>query len=352
MKLYKLDSQGKLRLWQVKRIKNTIHVRHGQVDGAMQESEDTIRVGKGGRTVDEQIEMMIESMISRRIDRGYVADKNKVVSNPKNGLGFHKPMLASKVNYEKIEYENCYVQRKYDGHRCLITMHNGSAIAYSRGGKKITSINHILYEITATARLQEGETLDGELYTHGMALQDISSLVRTQKSQSPTLVYHCYDFISNEAFPFRLNIIQGKLERLKYSLVAETFHVTDEISIIDLFNVFRNENYEGAIVRWGESGYKDGKRVKFLMKVKDTIRAEFKVINVLSSVDGLARLICKCKGGEFAVYAHGTHVRKREVLINKEKYIGQYITVEFASYTNNGKPSQPIAKEWRDKNEF
>jgi len=352
MKLYKLDSVGKLRLWEVIRVKNTIHVRHGQVDGAMQESEDTIRIGKGGRTVDEQIEMMISSMIKRRIERGYFYNKSDVVKKPKNSLGFHNPMLASKVNYDKIEYENCYVQRKYDGHRCLITMHNGAAIAYSRGGKKITSIAHILDEIVAADRLQEGETLDGELYIHGMALQDIGSLVRTQKNQSPELIYHCYDFISSESFIKRLGKIRKIFTRMKYSRSISTVYASDESTIVSWFKTFRNEGYEGAIVRWGENGYEDGKRTKYLMKVKEVIRAEFKVINVLSSVDGLARLICKCKGGEFAVYAHGTHVRKREVLINKEKYIGKYISVEFASYTNSKKPSQPIAIEWREKSEF
>ena len=352
MKLYKLDSLGKLRIWEVIKIGNLIVTRHGRADGAMQESEDEIRFGMQGRSVDEQVDFQINSMIKRRLDKGYVKDKNKAVSNPKNSLGFHKPMLASKVSYEKISYGNCYVQRKYDGHRCLITMHNGTAIAYSRGGKLITSINHILHEIQATGRLEEGETLDGELYIHGIPLQEISSLVRTQKAQSPSLIFHCYDFISGESFPIRLNKIQEKLERLKYSRAVETFHAMDKLSILDYFGDFREEGYEGAIVRWGQSGYQDGKRVKHLMKVKEVIRNEFKVLDIITSYEGFARLVCNSKGGKFRVLAHGTHLRKREILVNKEKYIGKYITVEFACYTNSGKPSQPVAVEWRDKDEF
>ena len=352
MKLYKLDSLGKVRVWEIKREENKIIVSHGREGGSMQGKEEEVRFGVAGRTVSEQIEFQINSMIKKRKDKGYVDNKSSVVKNPKNSLGFHKPMLAGKIDYDKITYSNCYVQRKYDGHRCLITMHNGTAIAYSRGGKLITSINHILHEITGAGRLEEGETIDGELYVHGMALQDISSLVRTQKNQSPRLVYHCYDLVSEDTFPVRLNIIQGKMERLKYSLAVETFHVINQSSITNYFNHFRAEGYEGAIVRWGQSGYQDGKRVKYLMKVKDFISKEYKVKNIVPSSEGMARLVCNSKGGEFKVFAHGTHVQKREILVNKEKYIGKYIVVEFAGYTNSGKPSQPVAVDWREKGEF
>lgn len=352
MKLYKLDSLGKIRVWEVKKKGNKIIVEYGKEDGSMREVEEEVRFGVAGRTVSEQIELQINSMINKKKDNGYIEERSSVVKNPKNSLGFHKPMLAGKIDYDKITYSNCYVQRKYDGHRCLITMHNGTAIAYSRGGKLITSINHILDEITGAGRLEEGETIDGELYVHGMALQDISSLVRTQKNQSPRLVYHCYDLVSEDTFPVRLNIIQGKMERMKHSLAVETFHINKENEIFNLFNKFRDAGYEGAIVRWGQSGYQDGKRVKYLMKVKDFIREEFKVKNIIPSSEGMARLVCNSRGGEFNVFAHGTHVQKREILINKEKYIGRYITVEFASYTNSGKPSQGIAVEWREEIDF
>ena len=56
-------------------------------------------------------------------------------------------------------------------------------------------------------------------------------------------------------------------------------------------------------------------------------------------------------GKKFKVSCHGDHYEKREVLENIEKYIGKYVTIEYPELTDSGKPSQPVALNWREENE-
>ena len=107
--------------------------------------------------------------------------------------------------------------------------------------------------------------------------------------------------------------------------------------------------YEGLILRDMNMPYQIDKRSKGLIKVKQFMDAEFKVVDIVPSSDMWAILICEIPGSglTFRVSAPGTMYQKEGVYRRKDEFIGERVTVSFANYTVDGKPFHPIAERWK-----
>jgi len=229
-------------------------------------------------------------------------------------------------------------------------MWNGTLIAYSRNGKSINSIDHILKDLQW---LPEGYTLDGELYVHGMPLQSISSLVRKSQPDSKKLVYIVYDCMFKE----------GAYSRRCQWLNKQEWAQTVELAPTTLFSLVKEpigiqlqraiaDGYEGLILRHGNTGYEAGKRSQSLVKVKQVLDAEFCIVGVHQSADGWAIFECYKRPGvlaylqdndTFRVSAMGTMQDKHDAWANRNDFIGKMLTVEFFEWTNDSKPFHPVA---------
>ena len=339
--LYKKDAKGKTIEWSIEKKNNHLLMTHGSKNGLKQEKIEAVLEGKANRSIDEQLELRMNSRISSKKDAGY----NEKLEDSGNGqLGFLRPMLARKYDPKKeIDWSDAHVQRKYNGHRCLIC-NNGKTTAYSRNGKLITSIDHIIKWIS----LKPGYTVDGELYIHGESLQKISSLVTQKYSQSPQLEYHIYDVIHDKPFIHRSKIISEILSNHGPIVEAPTYKVFNSQDVNRFFRLFRSEGYEGAILRTGQYGYECGRRSSNLLKVKEVHSKEFEVFDIIESRDGLTVLWCTDGKIKFKTLAPGTMEDKEYVFENQEEFIGRMITIEFAEYTKDGIPFHPIAVCWRE----
>lgn len=348
--LYIKDNTGAIRVWDIDETFTGYCIEFGQLGGAMQEKFIEV-VEKGGRDIDEQIELEINSRITKQLNKGYVYDLEKAkAGKPTNALGFVKPMLAQKDKPLPFRF---YLQYKLNGNRCLITKVDGELIAYSRGGKLIKSIDHIL---EAAKDIPEGTTLDGELYRHGTSLQTLRSWIAKKQADSNRLEYHCYDIVQPVGFSKRLE----SLKKLTLGPSIKIVESTLETSSIDLRSVFRlakSELYEGLIARDLVTPYEDGKRSNSLIKIKKIgdegyDDAEFKVLDISASRDGWAMLqLVTDDLKPFKVSAPGTMAQKFAIYHNRKQYIGKYVTVEWPELTDSGIPSQPIAVAWREQGE-
>lgn len=350
--LYLKDNTGNIRWWEIQAdyVNKELRISHGVIGGAVQHQFESVEEGKVNRSVDEQIQLRMNSRISRKMDKGYVADIEQAKSGrPKNILGYPKPMLAQKFKTDQyIDLSKAMVQYKYNGHRCLITNDDGIMVAYTRNGRLVKSISHIIDEI----KIPEGDILDGELYAHGMSIQAISSLIKKPQPGSSLLRFHCYDMVSRLDFSERFEIVKS-LSLGKYAEAVPTWSAADDD--INHENIFsktakaKELGYEGLMLRFNDGGYKDGHRPKQLVKVKLLMDDEFKVKGVETSKDDWAILVCELPNGKtFNVAAPGTMPEKQRVLDEREKYIGRWLNVEFAEYTADGKPFHPVANYWRD----
>lgn len=351
--LYIRDNTGSLRVWAISSSGHMMTIRYGQVGGSMQYKTEVVREGKATRTVGEQMMSRMASRISKQRDKGYVNSQLQALENKAtNALGLPKPMLAQKIqDVKNIDYSIAVIQPKFDGNRCIICKNGGVTYGYTRNGKLIYSIKHIFDDI----ELDEGMYVDGELYAHGESLQTIVSWVKREQENTLKLKYHMYDVVSPLPYIERSDLLRGIPIGDSISLV--TGAPIDSYDVIPAyFRSYREQGYEGAILRWGNSGYEDGKRSKSLVKIK-RIEAEgyeekeFRVIDVHASKDGWAILECfipTWQSTTFRVSAPGTIEEKIEILNQAFHYLGKYVTVEFANYTEDGVPFHPVAIRFRE----
>ena len=347
--LYIKDNTGKLREWAIHFDGDDIVIRHGQVGGSMQYQTEFVAEGKAARSLEEQIDSRIQSRINKQLDKGYVysANEAEMMARPTNQLGLPKPMLAHKLkDVKRINYEGAVAQPKFDGNRCLIYCEDGINKAYSRNGKPITAIRHILRDI----QLEEGMILDGELYCHGKSLQTIVSWIKREQPDTALLKYHLYDVvIPGLAYKYRSQLIRTLPKGESISPVYGE-SVGSHEALLKAFRRFREQGYEGAILRWGDFGYEDGRRSKSLVKVKEWHDEEFTVVDIHESADGWAVLECMLPNSTtFRVSAPGGIYDKIRILECREDYIGREVTVEFADFTEAGKPFHPVAIRFREE---
>ena len=344
--LYKISKTGSVCVWSISSdvCARTITVEYGVLNGAMQTHSEVVAINKSGRSLIEQINLLVESKINKQIDKGYrhsIEDARQCEG--KNILNMYQPMLAKVVDkVSNIDYNKCFYQYKYNGNRCLITRFEDEVVAYSRRGKIISSIPHII----STIDIEEGQTLDGELYIHGVSVQQLGSLIRKQQPDSVKLKFVCYDMVSKLPFNRRMNEISA-MNLGPFVEVAKTGVFKPGITSVSEEMAAALENgYEGIMLRQGDTGYEPGVRSSSLLKVKPVYDAEFMVIDVQSSKDDWAVLVCRHKDKTFKVCAPGTLQQKFLILEQKHLHIGKYVNVEFREFTDDGLPFHAVATRW------
>lgn len=351
IKLYRRNSQS-LGTWRIWPEGNVIHIAHATVRGGSEVfHKESVEVNASGRNIQEQVALRIRSRVSRMKDRGYKDTIELALADSGNQLGLERPMLAHPIEkVRNVDYRGAVLQKKLDGHRCLITCQDGELIPYSRQGKRIDAIQHIVSYLRG--RIPEGTTIDGELYCHGYKLQTLASWIKRLQPETLKLFFVGYDLISPE--PYRARHaelteivgqgdtgVDGKVVALPFKPYESAEHTTL------LFREVRAAGFEGLMLRTDGRGYEAGKRSSSLLKIKEFEDDEFQVVGFSPSKTGWAICHCLTKDGKpFDCSAPGTVEDKMHVMNNPEKYRGLYLTIEFAHYTEEGIPFQPTAIRW------
>lgn len=358
VKLYRKNSLG-IGTWRVYVIDWTsgssaiIGIAHATVEGGSEVVHtDVVKVNNSGRNIKQQVELEMKSRISRQMDKGYKHSRDEALNGSTNQLGLVNPMLAQKIQDVRITQsmmDRAFVQPKYDGHRCLITKQGGELLAYTRKGKPVDTIKHILEDCDRW--MQDGDTLDGELYVHGQALQTISSLIKRDQPGSRSLCYHWYDMcIKDQPFDKRYALMQDLFANVvsPQILLVPTLKVSKMAEVYEHFRKCRDEGYEGSMLRLSTHGYQDATRSAQLVKVKERHDGEVTVVGARPSSQGWAILRVKFGDKEFDISAPGTVQQKTEVLKNIDQYMGKLLTIEYAMLTADGLPFHAVATRWRD----
>lgn len=372
--LYKLDSKGKLRVWQIETKGAKILQHAGLLDGKLVTNEKTCtskNVGRSNETSPEaQAVMEMKSEILSKLDEGYFRTQTEA-ENTRVVL----PMLAKSYNDEKkkIDWDEVFVQPKLDGMRCLAFIDNGSVELISRDGKVITTVPHI---VEALSKIKDKVILDGELYAHGKNFQENMRLIKKHREgESEAIQYNIYDCVDDTAFAVRYItaadlITEGKIKHCK---LVETFPIEDEKELKDYHKKFLGDGYEGTILRWGNEKYKVNGRSSNLLKFKDFIDIAAKIIDIepaeqrpewgvpvlelnkycwiyesgeIVRVNDIQWAIanCKVKWGKptFRAGMKYSHDERKEFLTNKKNYIGKTAEIRFFEYSEDGVPRFPV----------
>jgi len=251
------------------------------------------------------------------------------------------PMLAIK-NYEGIKLpDTVAVQQKLDGVRCIANTKTGEL--WSRNGKVILGVPHINQAVLDLNFSSHTPWLDGELYIHGVGFQTIVGMVKRSKNikVGNPIQYHIYDTIKSGDFKSR-NAIVNKIPKNKHLIVVDTYWIPKE-DINEYQKKFVEEGYEGLMIRLN-GPYEINRRSKGLIKVKDFVDTEYKIIDVLKEpnkdVAGVVNLITN-EGKKFSARPAMNDAERKDLWDNRVDYIGRLGTVKYFSLTDGGVPRFP-----------
>jgi DNA ligase-1 len=330
-----------------------IIVQHGYLGGKLQTDTKVVSKGKNiGKanetTIWDQALADAISACNRKRDEGYVEDQADIKDR---SAGYFLPMLAKDFTKDskKIKYP-CYVQPKLDGMRALARKTNGVVEMWSRQGKPITTPTKILEELTTW--LDEGESVDGEIYVHGWDFQRLISAVKRTREDTEALEYWVYDR-PDQFFEFcqRRLIIKNKSGGDNIKLVP-TWDAESLEQIYDYQSELLSHGFEGIMIRNYDGPYAYDDRSYDLQKLKNFETAEFEIIGGRSGTGRASDCViytCKTKNNlTFEVYPQGTIENRKALFQTLNQDIGKFLTVKFFEYTQDGIPRFPIGIIIRD----
>lgn len=345
--LYTRNKRGKTDYWEI-RVEDcnstvtivTEYGLHGSNNNTSVAEEVTTgkNLGRSNETTPyEQACLEARSRWNKKKDKGY---SEEIPTGKVNALGLPMPMLAKPYNPGMIpDGRWIYIQPKLDGHRCLAGWVDNEVKLWSRGGKFIDTLPHINESLSHT--LPKHMILDGELYIHGLSLQELTSRIKRRQDASIAVRYHVYDQVADYQFERRFKDIEcDSTEVLK---VPTHFECISEIESFATRWILRG--YEGIMVRLNDdTPYEAGYRSGSLLKVKGFEDREYEVLGIIRSNRGVPLLLCD----GFSVIAPGTKEEKEAIFNNKDKYINQLVTVKYANLTKDGIPFHPVAIRFRE----
>jgi DNA ligase-1 len=377
-KLYKKTSTGAIQEWLifVKDVGTAgpvicIFTQYGgQVGGKIQETSDLISKGKNIGKINEttpleQAQLEARAKWDKQKKKGYVERIDDAEADAVDALieGGVVPMLAQSFSKHghKIKYP-CFVQPKLDGIRCIAIIRGGECTLWSRTRKPITSCPHIVQELEAIFENARTEIiLDGELYNDNFKsnFEHIVHLVRQEiPDQHHTDVqYHIYDMVSGSEFSGRSDMLYEWLADVAVEdsslRLVETVRIKTEDQVMEYFEKFRDQGFEGAMLRNQDSRYVS-KRSYDLQKVKEFEDDEFTIVGIEEGRGKLAghvgAFVCRTADGkEFLAKMSGETEKLREYFNNHGLWEGKNLTVQFQGFTGKEKvPRFPVGIAIRD----
>lgn len=330
--------------------------------------------------------------------RDALSKYNKQLRKAKNvsaGLGQterYPPMLAQVLeDQNSLDFtKSVYIQPKFNGLRAVMTLDKVDGeeicIAYSRTKLLYPGFDYIKKELLPILKEYHSANrklyLDGELYKHGMRLQDLSGLSRREEKDDKVLenrinfqIYDC--FISNEPdlkFSDRLSILNEIFDTLEttYCKQTQTWIVSNVGELREHYKSFIDAGYEGAMVRL-DSPYVysyNSHHSKVLLKLKPSFDGEYEIIgwDVGKKGKGAGALLLKVKtkdGKEFNVTpALGEDSNTERIRLAKDmaiveenqkthfenKFLGKMLIVEYDEKSKDDVPqrarTQLVIRDW------
>lgn len=194
--LYKLDSKGVTRVWRSWSTLNedgsaVENNESGILDGKLSGIPITVTTGKNiGRknetTPLQQVNKRIESKMSKKLTEGYVEQLSEYTQQGVMGALYWE---TRKHDMSQIALH----QPKLDGIRCKVIANSDRSLTLmSRGNKEFKPyLQDTPWFSWLYRNMEAGEEVDGELYIHGLDLNEIASLVMSYKLNQEDLMVFC-----------------------------------------------------------------------------------------------------------------------------------------------------------------
>jgi len=384
--LYKRDTAGRIREWTVEYgyddddnagTRTVSGLTDGKKVTSVWNITEAKNVGKVNATnAREQAVSEAQSLWDINVEKEYFENVADIDSYTK-----FKPMLAH--DYTKRPQSQGWSQPKLDGIRCIADK-NG---LWTRSGKEITSCPHIWDAIGPILRRNPNMVFDGELYNHELKedFNKITSLVRKVKTteadraEAAKLVqYHVYDCYDHDQPNLTFNqrdrlftnifllvqddkiVSSESTKSTTYEALSDTQpRVQDVIKLVEalrgndqeeldsMYRYYLEQGYEGQMVR--NSTPYEFKRSKNLLKRKEFITEEFRVVEVLEGSGNWAgyakRFVLEMADGtQFGSNVRGSQDQLRALLHTDEQ--PTWATCRYFELTPDGVPRFPVVIDY------
>lgn len=346
---------GKIKMWSIRVVERNgcgvIETTHGYVDGKKQINEKVISEGKniGKKNATTPLQQAIneaQSAWTKKNESGYFPI-GQVKEVKGIDLKVPSPMLAH--DYSKrgksISFP-CFVQRKFDGTRCVSIPGKG---LFSRNRKKYPHLEHICSEIDTLPFI-----LDGELYSDTLTFQEIVSIVKRETmidNKQHHIKLYVYDIINDMPFEKRYAALQLLFKQSFHHIVfVKTDICESEEKMKELHAQYVTEGYEGIMLRNKLGLYKQSRSVD-LQKYKEFKDDEYEVVSFKEGEGleaGCVIWVCKTEDKIFHCRPRGTREDRMELYKNGCSYIGKKLTVRFQELTDDNVPRFPVGIAFRD----
>jgi len=385
--MYQVGQIGKERMWQVgyDSVNNQVVTVHGQVGGKMQQDRREVKA-TGNKNNSQQAFIRAKHRYEVKWRDGY---------RPRGEAGYTRLPAQESVHYNpkgwpkrhsnetsNIKYPVA-VQPKLDGLRCRAFLEYGlpsygisadqeRIILLTRNNKEFKFFNQLREELKLFfSFFPLGTGLDGELYNHEMAFEEIVSVCRQQKSVHDRILevqYHIFDVIIPElSTEKRVQMLNRAFQSYtdaghssRRFLIVRTELMNTQDEVIQKHHQYVSQGYEGLMIRKTEKSiprkisecHYRGKRNNSMLKFKLFVEEEVTVVSVEDGEgreSGLAMFTVQdAQGNTFATRPKGSFELRRHWYQNPDQCIGRMYTIKFQERTADGIPRFPIGKAFRD----
>lgn len=257
-----------------------------------------------------------------------------------------------------------FIQPKLDGFRCIYR--DGSM--WSRTGKPFENKNLALHfkSLFGTTNY----VLDGELYAHGTAFQNLTKTLTTEDAPIPaTLKYIVYDClhvtewdnqICKKPYEERIKtlrkVLNNQIADFKKVIDIPNDLVQTSKEAIDIYKKYLQDGYEGAMLKapdglyqWKRTTIKSGEMLK-LKPFKSVDLIVTGVYDGEGDFEGKAGGVTVDYNGITVRVGSGWDIATREAIAeNPNSYIGKAIEVKYFEETEDGSLRFPIFQRFREE---
>ncbi len=365
---YLKNDKNQTRFWTIyltKDIKENIyyiHTSYGLLDGKV--------TNPLPRKMDSEKKAItkMNDLIKKKKLLGFQEEIQKVVTRG-SILG---PMGAHKL--DDFEHKLVYpvmVQPKLDGFRCIAHFdESGKVTLYSKSMKPFVHLYHIKKELEDTFKLKN-VYLDGELYSHGLKLNMISSLVMKKRElsseeleDSKKIVYMVFDtLIEHTNFETRFKLLKSYFKsissKINYIQLVDCVIAKNKSEVYKLNDKYLMEGYEGIIVRNKNGLYLYKKKSYDVLRTKEFKHGIFTIIDGKTGTGSYSNtiiweLLCNKSNSKKSFYAiqSGTELERKKIYSafqkNRNDFIGKKVKVKYLDIDDYGCIIRnPIVEELR-----
>lgn len=296
-----------------------------------------------------------------KIKAGYSDSKpDTKISASKNQIPFPMALKTWKDFGHRLNYP-LYLQPKLDGLRMIALLDkNKKVILKSRRLHDIAGFDKLRAELQTLYDNSNDKTiiLDGELYKHGMDLQTISGIVRSdarvsEEEELRFMLFDCFSIGDTSAFDDRLARLESFIaDRQSTSQLElnDTVSVASEIEADKYYIEKTDQGYEGIIYKSADRLYEYSltkeKRSSWYLKRKQQFDDEFEIVGFGEGKGkdlGCVVFILKTKSGiEFNSVINGTYEYRKqlyqECVKNFDTFKGRMAKVQYEDLSSDGVP--------------